>query len=574
MFKLPEDITTLTVDELNELHAEAVAAAKELASIDPTEITDAQIDELEAAVAGRDAVATQITEVEAAAEARTARLAALQEAAAEEPVVEEEPAAEPTDDPENEIVVPDDASELIDQEQTVTASVARAGRIAPKPKAPAPVAAVVKPTVSMVASAGVSGYEAGQKLTDFRELAEAFQARGKGFSGGASSTKGQKMLAPDVFGLSKDASRHSVAKIHKPESEFSTGMDRTLDEQMETIMEAAKESRLPGGSLVAAGGWCAPSENWYGGWTEWETVTGILDIPEVQANRGGINFSKGPDYAAIAANANMGFYQTEAQAIAGTAKACFSIDCPPFTEVRLAAIGFCVTAPVLTNAAYPELISRVLQIAAVAHQHKVNARVIASIQTALGAAINHTEIGSTVADVLDALSVQVTRLRYVYSLAPNATVEAVLPIWAKEIFRSDLSRRTGVDMLAVTDAQIQSFLSVRGIAAQWVYDYQPFNATNSSTWTSWPDDLEIMLYPAGAFVKLTTQVIDLDTIYDSVGLGTNVYTAAFFEEGLAVANTVGSGVKVTINIPNLQGRTGAANVGNVPTGGTGTQVTP
>jgi hypothetical protein len=55
-------------------------------------------------------------------------------------------------------------------------------------------------------------------------------------------------------------------------------------------------------------------------------------------------------------------------------------------------------------------------------------------------------------------------------------------------------------------------------------------------------------------------VIDLDTVYDHANLVTNTYTAAFFEEGFAVANTCGTGVKVTIDVSCLAGNTGAADV--------------
>jgi len=252
--------------------------------------------------------------------------------------------------------------------------------------------------------------------------------------------------------------------------------------------------------------------------------------------------------------------QTETEAEAGTPKPCYAVECPPFTEVRLDAVGFCITAGVLTNAAYPELISRVLELAVVGHARSVNAATIAKISALIGAAVDHAEIGATTSDVLDALSLQASRLRYQYSMSPNATIEAVLPIWAKEIFRSDLSRRTGVDLINVSDAQISSYLGARGVSAQYVYDYQDLVTGNTGAWTSWPDTLEVMLYPAGAFVRLTTDVIDLGTIYDSVGLSTNTYTAAFFEEGLAVANTCGSGVKVSIDVSCLAGNSGAADV--------------
>jgi hypothetical protein len=152
------------------------------------------------------------------------------------------------------------------------------------------------------------------------------------------------------------------------------------------------------------------------------------------------------------------------------------------------------------------------------------------------------------------------RVRYQLAMAENASLEVVFPIWAKGIFRADLARRTGVVELAVSDAQIQSYLAARNVRAQWVYDYQPLATANTATWTSLPDTLEFMIYPAGAFVKGELSVIDLDTIYDSVGLSTNTYTAAFFEEGAQVFNRCGFGVKVSLDVTCLSGVTGAAEL--------------
>ena len=121
--------------------------------------------------------------------------------------------------------------------------------------------------------------------------------------------------------------------------------------------------------------------------------------------------------------ATWGFLQTETQAEAGTEKVCYEIECPDWSEVRLDAIGFCVTAPVLTNSAFPELINRVLQIGATAHAHKVNASIINRISTLIGTAINWTEVGGATSDILDAAELQAKRLRYTYSMAPGATIE-------------------------------------------------------------------------------------------------------------------------------------------------------
>lgn len=554
MFTMPtaEELAALDREALSALLQEALAASAELSAVSDDDITDEQLDALEELASHVNTIEARDAELEVAAQARADRLAAAraavapaEEAPAEEAAAEEAPAEEaaPADE------------EVPAEKEPVLASgarrrvVARAAAAAPAAKVATPAQEESAPMVVMTAAANLPTVSSGHVFDDFSQVAEAFSERQRGFGGSAPSSTPR-------------FERFGVAKLRKPDNEFTIDSRMSAEDQMSMVLSAAKESRLPNGGLIAAGGWCAPSETFYDGFLSVESVDGILSIPEITVRRGGINFTKGPDYSALAAD--WGFLQTEAQAEAGTEKVCYEIDCPPFQEVRLDAIGFCIKNGILTNVGYPELTRRVLEIGAVAHAHKVNAQVIQRISNLIGAATNYTEIGSATSDILDALAIQATVLRYQYAMAEGTTIEAVFPIWAKEIFRADLSRRNGVDMLAITDAQIQSWLGVRNISAQWVYDWQNFPVTGGTTGQAFPTTLEVMLYPAGAFVKGTTDVIDLDTVYDSVGLSTNTYTAAFFEEGLLVANTGASGRKVQIALTGdsrILGITGAAKLG-------------
>lgn len=563
MFEKPETFEGLDLDALRALSAEALEEARGIMAADDADLTDEQIAQAESLMAASAEIDAEVATRETVEAERAEKIAALREKAApadsspEPEASDEDPEPEGDEDPED-AEEPEGAE--ADKKEVVVASapapktprtVAIAQKRAPEPPAPEKGDSAV-----IVAAANVPGFNTGQELPDLDAVADAFIARGRAFNG--RNPGDAKDFTPGMFNMSPNAQRFGVAKIQKPDNEFSTGMDEPLDKQLETVMAAAREQRLPGGSLVAAGGWCAPSETLYD-FCSLETTEGLLSIPEVTARRGGINFTKGPDFAALLANTDFGFLQTEAQAEAGTEKPCYAVECPPFTEVRMDAIGFCITAGLLTNAAYPELVRRVLELAIVGQARRLNAQTINRISTIIGAAVNYVEIGSATADVLDALTIQALRLRYQYSMSPNATLEVILPVWAKEIVRSDLSRRTGVDLLAVTDADITRYFGVRNLAVQWVYDYQNFATGNTGAFTAYPTTLEAMIYPAGAFVRLGLPVVDLDTVYDHELLTTNTYTAAFFEEGFAVANTCGTGVKVSIGL-NVYGNTGAANI--------------
>jgi hypothetical protein len=581
-FKMPESLDGLSIEELDKLHAEAWAEYTSIAAKDDAEVTDAELADLDALRADLDTIGEAQTSLETAAEDRASKLAAARSHIAEADAegdtdaegdgdddVEDEGEGDAEgaadDDVEDEGA---DAEAETKEKELVTASATRrktaaaAASKAPKPNE------IIPPAPSVVlAAAGpmAGGIVANHEFGTLTDVAKTWSEQVSKSPAAGAFFEDLRDLRP-VMELSKAHSRAGFLKIKKNAGEFTTGLDDSVEAQLAVIDAAADERKRFGSeglarrAVAAAGGWCAPSETLYD-FCSYETVSGILDIPTVTIRRGGINFTKGPDYASIAPT--WGFLQTEAQAEAGTAKVCYEVECPPFAETRLDAVGFCVTAGVLTASpgGYPELVRRVLEIGLTAHAHKINREVITRIQTLIGAATNYVEIGAATSDLLQALEIAALRLRYSLAMAENATVEVVLPLWVKAAIRADLSRRTGVDMLAIGDAEITRWLSARGIRAQFVYDYQDLATGNTGAWTALPTTLEFMMYPAGAFIKGTSPVIDLDTIYDSVGLSTNTYTAAFFEEGLLVANRCGFGVRYSVDLGALQGRTGAANIG-------------
>lgn len=567
---------------------EAQAAGKDLVKIKPEAMTDEQLADLQtitetvgeikaAQVAREQAAAERAATIQAAKDALDAANAdpkeeetseeetstegdteTTEETEAETPAVETEPTSE--DKPAEavaaeqplDIDIPNDASELIDQEEkeTVTASAGTTNSVAAKVAANRTVVESAErapgsrgwntEVATIIAAADVPGVPSGSEIADFGGVAEAFSNRVQSFPQHVSAgTRGQ----------------HGVAVIKKVvDPQFAITDQMSAQKAFDAIVAAGDERRLEGDSLVAAGGWCAPSETVYNLPTL-ETVSGILSMPEVTIARGGLSFTKGPDFATIYTDS--GFLQTETQAEAGEVKNFISVDCPPFQEVRLDAIGFGIDAGILTNAAWPELIRRYVDGVTVAHAHKVNAEKIKRILALITDTLTPTSLGSSVLDTLDAVELAAVRLRYKYRLAPNQSLEGFAPVWLASVLRADLAARTGVDMLAVSDAQINSYLNLRGLNLQWVYDTAQDLVGNE---TQYPATATIAMYPAGTFVAGTSDVIRLDAIYDRPNLEKNQYTVMFMEEGLLVMNPTGSGTKVTVPTRAIYGRTGAADI--------------
>lgn len=389
-------------------------------------------------------------------------------------------------------------------------------------------------TLEVTAAADVQGFAAGQRLSDMKRVAEAFSARSRGFNQPGTGAS------------------YSVAQIRRNAYE-GLSVDGSKDDQ-KVIEHAGDEKRLKGGSLTAAAGWCAPSETLYDLCDNGASTEGMVDLPEVQVNRGGVRYTNGPDFSALYEG---GFHLTEAQAIAGDEKTCIDIPCPPFEEVRLDAVGICLTSPILMERGYPELVSAFLSEAMVAHQWKVNGILLDKMVTAGGTPVVAGNIGSIAAGALGAVELVANSERTRNRWGLSETVEAIVPHWAFGAMRLDYSLRNGVNMESVSDQQIISWFADRNISVKPVVGWQDLPEYVTGSDVAYPETFQTLIYRSGTFVKGTQDVINLSAVHDSDNLKKNQYTALFFEEGVLLLQRC-YGAKV-VEIPVCAGgQTGAA----------------
>lgn len=409
---------------------------------------------------------------------------------------------------------------------------------------------------SLVAAAGVPNYEAGAPLTDMLDVAKAFEARSASH-GILSKGKGQGPIMYPVAQLVRDYP-----------AEFSVMGDET---DYAKLLQVGNESRLPGGSLirsveqrraqieqehperdamVAAAGWCAPSETDYDICLQ-ITTDGLADFPEVQARRGGIRHNTGIEFDSIFGGGNCaspsGFFDlTEAEVAAGTIKTCLEIPCPAFVDDRLGVTGLCLTGNILSIRGYPEFTAAFTRGALAASAHQINREQIADVvagstAVTLAGAPWATD-GSVVSQVLSAVEMAIVDIKYRLRLQRNATLEVLLPFWLGAQMRADWIRRnatgSGSEALTLADSAINSAFSARGARPQYVYDWQDAFATCAATGLgsdtpaqNLPTSLTFVVYPAGTWVRAVSDVITLNSVYDSTKLATNQVTHLFTETG-------------------------------------------
>jgi hypothetical protein len=401
-----------------------------------------------------------------------------------------------------------------------------------------------RPELVITAAADVPRYAPGQAIPSMDQLTEATINRAKSLG----VTQGAPAFTP-------------LASIERK-------FELTIDERMhpDAIREAYEGlitpyagSRAAMEGLVAAGGWCAPSEIRYD-FFQISEVAGMWDVPTFGVQRGGLRWPQslslsdffalsGAPASGLSTNATMPWEWTETddiQAATGTSptKACLRPPCPSFDEARLRAFGICVLAGNLTQDAFPELIRHFIAQVVVAHARVINRRMIlTAVAGSTATSPTVTAAGSPTAALLGGFELNAVDYRQKHGMSDSAVLEGVLPSWVLGLMRSDMAKRNGGDYFAnlnIADAQIREFFDTRNIRMQWVQDWQTRLATGiapigGTAPVTWPTSVQGLLYAPGTWGRGNGMRLDLGVVRDSVLNADNDHTAAWSEEATLLA---------------------------------------
>jgi len=526
---IPEDLSQLSDDELNSLEEQLVAAFDQL-----NEDGSRDLAELTRLADGIDAVRAESAGRDEAAEREQAEVQALTErvhGSTEEPEPDE--GAEP-DEPEAE---PDEAEaepEAQEREpvaaeaEPVAAAVAASARRRPTARAVAgratrPTVAPAALPVVITAAADIPGIPVGAPIGADR-IGQAFHDKARG--------------------LSNHSAYVPVARVNRP-----IPADQWLTES--NTHNAALMERVVGEptavSLVASGGWCAPSVPLFDLFSINDTE-GLFDLPTVGAPQGGGVLV--PSYFSQSDADNALWTWTEADDISAVdgdpTKPCYRVPCPTWTECRPTAYGLCVISGNMQDRAFPQLSRTFVDLVMAAHEHRVSQVKIAAVTTGATAVAYGSENSDAAGDLLSAIGLQAADLRSQYRAGRTRSVDVALPDWTIEMLRANVAKRAGVDLLSVTDAEITSWLTTRGIRPQFLSGYQPLYG--SAPATDWPATLKFAMFFSGAYAVTSAGEIDLGVVRDSVLNSTNDFTLAWSEEWFCVIRRGPLAREVTVDL--------------------------
>ena len=555
MYELPDDVTALTDEALDGNLADAVRSFQTVSKT--TVVTPQTLPNLRTLKASIQALKDERASRTAAAEAAAAEIDALTADVFGDEVAEDVTASAEADTTTEDVdaaavteVAPAEA-EVIEPTAVVTASgvrrtslnlaAVRAKQAGSGSGLSRYLAPEVPEGIEIMASVDVPGFRPGE-VVELSDITDGVMRRATGLKtagGGTGLVASYKLPFPDEL-VVKDTS--------------------TAPEGSKALMHAADQRRLDGGDLVASGGWCAPSETVYD-MTDLACPDMLWDLPEVQINRGGLRFFRTPalDVAALT------FVHTEQDDIAGNTKPCFEIPCPAPIDVRAQAQGVCLSAGILTQRFFPELIDWYVRNSMVAHEIRIKSEAYDTARAAIIAATPTRAVTvrasfAAFSAVYEAVALQAADMIERYNLCDSTQLEAVFPWWSKNLFLADLARQDGVALEDLDESRLTAAFARLGVNVQWARGLAPAVPTDiggTTLATTWPDAVEFMIYPAGNYQLGRGPEVNIGVIIDSVTVATND-EKIFSEEAVMLIDRLGLARLVTVDVcPN--GEVGARN---------------
>lgn len=530
-FEMPETLEGMSREELQKLAEKAEKEFRELyaeATADGATPTEEQLERLEFLSSSTDQLEETDRELAAEEEERRKRAESLNEGRSKKD--EEDDEGDNDDGEDDDVWDEDNDPDDDDQKQKQDADALAAGgkrrtKFTGLGSKNVPDRKREEAEYGFAMSPHLPNYKPG--LVSTFELAQAFEHMQSG------SSYGQRIPAG---GGGRTATNLGTLNRNIPE-ELQADDDTSLESALSV---ATNEKDLPGGSLVAAAGWCAPSETIYS-FLDIPAATELISLPEIGINRGGLRFPKQPDFSAVYNDEDSYFMFTEAELLTDPVKPCFEVPCEEFDEIRLGATGLCITAGVLQQKGWPEGVQVYIDGLLKLHQHRLSYEAIETIREGSGEAINlpaHEERFGAFGALLNAVEMAIVDMRLNQRIPENTSLEVLLPVWAKAVLRADLALRRGQqNPQDVSDAQITQHFANRGALVQWLGDYQtgPGMPGGPTPITQWPDEVEFAVYPAGTWVRHLSNVIEVGNLYDKEQLQRNRYTALFTEDAHLVA---------------------------------------
>lgn len=521
--KLLALIQSLEGVEDNDRRAEMIAAFD---TADLTELRKAAAAQLKAADTLSDAegfksvldlVGKEVDTREAAAKEEADKLAELKASAPQDEADEEEtPEAETAETPEGEVA---ETLEVEVVEEKVPALAAAISTLDRK------IEEASRPTTQLDVRAVTAGAAAGRTYSDTEGISavgETFHQYAGQVSSGRQSLVHMQFEYPEERRLNNDLGENT----------------------------ARLNAALAPQAIVAAGGICEPLPADFAHPICSERSRPIRDgLPNFQLMRGGIRYAPAATIGDLS-DAITVWTETVDTDPGSAVKACPHVDCEEELSVTVDAVVRCLTVGNFQARFNPEFWASRLELLLVEHDQA--AEINSYNQIVAGSTdVTAEDFTGTIQNVLIALETAAAGLRSRHRLNRGAAVRAILPDWIEGALRSHLAQQNPGGNPDQYAAAMNNWYGVRNIRPIFSPDVDIFGAQSSGALETFPDSIEVPVFPEGTWVFGDGGTLDLGTqITDSTLNATNdrqafaeTFEVTFFRgcESLNVTIPLGDG---------------------------------
>ena len=361
---------------------------------------------------------------------------------------------------------------------------------------------------TLVASAGIDGFDAGAEL-DRLGFAKAAIAAGRRVSA-RPDQRAEVVVASAVWDAPDDR--------------------RLIDGQHDQNLAKIRAVAGPE-ALVAAGGLCAPLTPIYALPQISTAARPLRDaLPPFQADRGGITWAVPPSIADVTDAVGIVTAAHDAEGGTFATKSCQFLECQEFLSAEVDSIYHCLEWGNLGSRAWPERVAQFTDVvyaawARLAESNILNQFKAGSTQvTAAAATYGYGALSNLTSQILAAAAGYRSRFR----MDPDSRFRFVASSWVRDLILSDLINAQ-FDRFALQGyAGVDSFLVQHGVDPVWTLDEehnggQVFGAQSAGALLGFPDEVKWFLFPEGTWIFLDAGVLELGIIRDSVLNAENLF---------------------------------------------------
>lgn len=318
------------------------------------------------------------------------------------------------------------------------------------------------------------------------------------------------------------------------------------DERKLTMDAGANEHKIRAvtdpQAITASGGVCGPVAVDYDILVLSSTQEPLGDsLPKFNADRGGLRYIQPPSFAGVGSTGTTVWTEATDLSPGGLTKPIQTIACGNVVETYVNAIPTRLKFGNMQGRYFPELIAANTELA-LANAARVKELNRLSTISANSTLVSSGQLLGASRDILATVDQVAAAMRYRSRLDRTVQLHAILPDWAKDMFRADLTREQahaqepGWNSLGLSDQEITALFDARGINITWMLDgqaavtaapaqgFQGWGAqTPNATLQNWPTTLTWWLFPEGTFQLIDGGQMDFGVIRDSVLDATNDY---------------------------------------------------